>query len=190
MPPGGQRTEVTQSETSHTTSQSGGAAGRDAVDLLQVYVGDHWAGAGAGAALAKRLVSSNKDSPWYETLHRIMVAIEADQAALARVREALGSSGFSVKRVLARTAEYVGRFKLNGRLIGYSPLSRVLELEALIAGVQAKRQLWSALQRVGAERGRLGGLGDVELQDLERRADEQLTQLIAIHGEAAAIAFA
>ena len=33
----------------------------------------------------------------------------------------------------------VGRFKLNGQLRGYSPLSRLVELEILMAGIDAKR---------------------------------------------------
>ena len=43
------------------------------------------------------------------------------------------------------TAEKVGRLKLNGRFAGYSPLSRVLELEGLIAGVNGKLALWHSL---------------------------------------------
>ncbi len=92
--------------------------------------------------------------------------------------------GFSFKRVLAQGVERVGRLKLNGRLVGYSPLSRVLELEALMSGVQAKRGLWRALRQSGEFTG-----GDVDLSDLERRAIEQLDALSGIHEQAARLVF-
>ena len=92
--------------------------------------------------------------------------------------------GFSFKRALAQGAERVGRLKLNGRLVGYSPLARVLELEALMSGVQAKRGLWQALRQSGEFTG-----GDVDLSDLERRAIEQLDALSGIHEQAARLAF-
>jgi hypothetical protein len=39
-----------------------------------------------------------------------------------------------------------GRLKLNGELTRYSPLSRLLELEDLTAGIEGKRALWLALE--------------------------------------------
>jgi hypothetical protein len=42
----------------------------------------------------------------------------------------------------------VGRLKRNGQLRGYSPLSRVLELEALSVGIAGKLALWKTLERV------------------------------------------
>jgi len=47
----------------------------------------------------------------------------------------------------AWAAEKLGRLKLNGRLRGYSPLSRLLELEMLHIGITGKLELWQALQR-------------------------------------------
>ena len=94
-----------------------------------------------------------------------------------------GGGGFSFKRVLAQGVERVGRLKLNGRLVGYSPLSRVLELEALMSGVQAKRGLWQALRQSEFT------VGDVDLSELERRVVEQLDALSGIHEQAARLAF-
>lgn len=47
----------------------------------------------------------------------------------------------------AWAAEKLVRLKLNGRLRGYSPLSRLLELEMLHIGITGKLELWQALQR-------------------------------------------
>ncbi len=161
------------------------AVPHDRAKLRSIYLDDHWAGAGAGVALAKRLAAENEGTPWHVTLCQIAADIEADQQTLAKLRAAEpGGGGFSFKRVLAQGVERIGRLKLNGRLVGYSPLSRVLELEALMSGVQAKRGLWQALRQSGEFT-----VGDVDLSELERRAIEQLDALSGIHEQAARLAF-
>ena len=47
----------------------------------------------------------------------------------------LGFGESKTKEAVAWVGEKIGRLKLNGQLRGYSPLSRVLELEALAVGV-------------------------------------------------------
>jgi hypothetical protein len=167
-----------------THSAADADRGTDPAKLLRIYLDDHWAGAGAGRSLARRLAEHNRDTEWFDTLQRVTVEIERDHDTLGRLRSSTTGAGFSLKRTLAKTAEFVGRLKLNGRLVDYSPSSRVLELEALIAGVQAKRLLWIALRRSGAFK------GEADFEELERRALEQLDQLRPIHAEAASLAFA
>jgi hypothetical protein len=167
--------------TKHST-HNGDNSDHDPHELLSIYLDDHWAGAGAGMSLANRLATQNEGTPWYAELRRIADEIEQDQRTLGRLREACGSDGFSVKRLVAQAVERVGRLKLNGSLIGYSPLSRVLELEALIAGVKGKRLLWGSLRHTRAAR-------DIDLDLMESRAKQQLDTLVRIHDEAAAIAF-
>ena len=41
-----------------------------------------------------------------------------------------------------------GRLKPNGQLTGYSPLSRVVELEGLALGITGKLALWKALREL------------------------------------------
>ena len=43
------------------------------------------------------------------------------------------------------TGEKLGRLKLNGQLLGYSPLSRLIELEGLMLGIAGKLAMWIAL---------------------------------------------
>jgi hypothetical protein len=59
----------------------------------------------------------------------------------------LGVRRDPLKPALGRLGERLGRLKLNGRLHGYSPLSRVVELEGLAMGIAGKLQLWRALER-------------------------------------------
>jgi hypothetical protein len=46
----------------------------------------------------------------------------------------------------AWVGEKLGRLKLNGQLTGYSPLSRLVELELLYVGISGKLRLWGALE--------------------------------------------
>jgi hypothetical protein len=55
--------------------------------------------------------------------------------------------GDKVKNIAAWGIEKVGRLKLNGQLTGYSPLSRVVELEGLLAGIAGKRGSGSRCSR-------------------------------------------
>jgi hypothetical protein len=68
--------------------------------------------------------------------------------------------------------EKLGRLKLNGRLTGYSPLSRLLELETLHLGITGKRELWRALERA------LGNdVPGFEFEELARRAERQAAEV-------------
>jgi hypothetical protein len=84
---------------------------------------------------------------------------------------ALGVSASSAKQLGALAAERIGRLKLNGRLTSYSPLSRVVELDALSAGINGKRVLWLSLLGVAEH---YPALHRDELERLINRADEQL----------------
>ena len=75
---------------------------------------------------------------------------------------------------LAWGAEQASRLKLNGSLLGYSPLSRLEELEALSLGVEGKASLWKALRRTHGDDPRLR---DVDLAALLERAQSQRRRL-------------
>ncbi|HWB89693.1 MAG TPA: hypothetical protein VG872_10890 [Acidimicrobiia bacterium] len=155
--------------------------------LLEIYLDDHWAGAGAGRSLARRLARNNAGTDWAWALEEVMGEIEEDDRTLETIRDRLGVTGGGVKRSLAQVGERVARLKLNGRLVTYSPLSKVLEVEALIAGVSAKRLLWTALGEIAANNPALAGFG---FADLEQRADAQLATLRRFHRDAVTEAFA
>ena len=64
-----------------------------------------------------------------------------------------------------------------------SPLSDVLELEALLSAVRGKRAGWEGMRVLATNDARI----DVaELDDLIVRADSQIERLVAAHAEAAA----
>ncbi|MGH2986704.1 MAG: hypothetical protein ACRDLO_08460, partial [Solirubrobacterales bacterium] len=67
---------------------------------------------------------------------------------------------------------------------GYSPLSRVVELEGLVIGVTGKLALWEALRDSIGD-----GLDGVDFVALGTRAQGQRTELEALRRKAAAEAF-
>jgi hypothetical protein len=152
--------------------------------LLAIYLNDHLAGATLGVELARRSRASNKGDPQFgPALAEICAEIEADRETLEAVMDQLGVSRSRLKPLAAVLAERVGRLKLNGRLRGYSPLSRLDELEVLQLGVTGKHRLWRALEHT-----RAGDLRDFDLNALAERASGQLRRLEALHLKAAALA--
>jgi hypothetical protein len=138
---------------------------------LDIYLNDHLAGAMVGVELSRRAANSNRGTPSGEFLERLQQDIAEDRRTLLAVVRALGVDVSPAKPSLAWIAEKVGRLKLNGRLRGYSPLSRLVELEGLEAGVAAKRSLWQALARAFPQDARLAGF---DLDALIARAEQQL----------------
>lgn len=125
-----------------TQSESGGNG------FLAIYLNDHLAGAMLGVELARRARSSNRDVEEIgEELAKVCTEIEADRETLELVMERLGIARNRIKPAGAWLAEKLGRLKLNGRICGYSPLSRLIELELLYLGITGKMQMWKTLER-------------------------------------------
>lgn len=153
-------------------------------DLLDIYLNDHLAGSTAGMELARRLRGSNADDPEFgPALAELCAEIEADRETLKAVMERLGVGQGKFKPLAAVLGERLGRLKLNGQLRGYSPLSRLDELELLQLGVAGKRRLWRALEHTHAD-----DLSSFELGTLAERATSQLRRLEALHLKAASLA--
>jgi hypothetical protein len=151
---------------------------RDPGRYLAIYLNDHLGGAAVGVGVASRLRDSNREDPELgEPLAQVCAEIEADRATLEELMERLGIRRGRVKPALASAGEKLGRLKPNGQLTGYSPLSRLLELEMLLVGVTGKLQLWRALERA------LGpDLDGFDFPELSERATRQRDSLEGLHG--------
>jgi hypothetical protein len=134
--------------------------------LLEIYFADHLAASTAGLELARRSARSNAGNATGEFLRRLVVEIEEERETLERLMTQLGLKPSRPKVVAAWVVEKVGRLKLNGQVRGYSPLSRVLELESLAVGIAGKEALWKALRRVAA-------VDTADLEELIERARRQ-----------------
>lgn len=157
------------------------ATGESQERRLAIYLNDHLAGAAGGVELARRLRASNGgDAEMGPPLAEICAEIEADRETLARLMERLGIKRNPLKPLLAQAAERLGRLKPNGRLRGYSPLSRMLELEILSSGIGGKVQLWNALEERFGE-----SLEGFDFHALAERADRQGQRVEDLHLSAA-----
>ncbi len=156
-------------------------------DYLETYLQDHRAGAEMGSGLARRLADENAGTEYADFLAGLAQEIEQDVETLEDIMARFGVSKAILKTAGAKVGEKLGRLKLNEQLTGYSPLSRVLELEGLRSGVQGKLGLWDSLGQIAPFDERLDA---DEIASLAARAERQLEGLREHHRLAAREAFA
>ena len=158
-------------------------------DYLKIYLEDHYAGATAGLELARRSASANSGTHYGDVLSRMAQEIDEDRDALRQIMSDLGIEPDRLKVVGAWAGEKAGRLKLNGHVTGYSPQSRVIELEGLVLGVTGKRCLWAALKHVAPQEPRLR-IDDLEvlIDRADRQREELEEQRLKAVGEAVAAA--
>jgi hypothetical protein len=137
--------------------------------LLGIYLNDHLAGSVVGGNLAKRIARQNEGNEYGTKVAQIAREIDEDQATLREVMNRAGVRRKQLRLVVARLTEVASRLKRNGRLVGYSPLSRVLELEGLTMGITGKLELWRSLGAL--ENG--SGIGGFDFTALAARAADQ-----------------
>jgi hypothetical protein len=142
--------------------------------LLGSYLNDHLGGATAGLELARRAAGENKGNRFGEFLENLVEEIAQDRESLLHLMDRLGIGKDSLKVVAGWAGEKVGRLKMNGRLLSYSPLSRLVELEGLTVGVRGKLSMWECL-KAGADLDPV--LAEFELDTLIARAEAQLEGL-------------
>jgi hypothetical protein len=154
--------------------------------LLRIYLQDHLAGSTGGAELARRARGANEGTSYGEPLAKLADDIEADRRSLESIMDDLGFGADRAKNLAFWAAEKAGRLKLNGQLTGYSPLSRQIELEGLIAGVNTKLSMWRTLRDVADS---VQELDAARLDRLVERAEQQLETLHELRSRAGREAF-
>jgi hypothetical protein len=142
--------------------------------LRAIYLNDHLAGAIGGQELARRSLGQNRDNEFGAFLAELVTEIEEDRATLENMMSALDVGKDRLKVSAAWAVEKVGRLKLNGQVTGYSPLSRLVELEMLALGVEGKLSLWRSLKQAADAEPRLR---EFDLDNLIRRAQAQRRRL-------------
>jgi hypothetical protein len=153
--------------------------------LLDIYLDDHHAAAGAFLQVARRARLANPEGELAAFLDRLVGELTEERRELERMMRELGLRPSRAKDVVAGAPAQLGRLKLNGRVRGYSPLSRVLELEGLEAGVTGKLALWRTLETTG----RLGEEWPPVLARLREQAEAQREELERHRLEALRLAF-
>ncbi|MDQ4145771.1 MAG: hypothetical protein M3198_18900 [Actinomycetota bacterium] len=154
--------------------------------LLKIYLQDHEGLSYATSELIRRVRSKNGEEPLAGFLDRIAETTRRDRAALIGLMERYGVRPNGLKRRVLWLGEKLGRLKLNGRIVNYSPLSRLYELESLTLVVTMKVSLWQSLRAELAGDGRLEGAHPDELLE---QAERDLEALAGHRTAAAARAF-
>jgi hypothetical protein len=141
--------------------------------MIGIYLNDHLAGSVMGSRLAKRIARQNEGNEYGTKVAGIAREIEEDKATLHELMDRLGIGERRAQMAMAWVAEKAMRLKPNGRLLRYSPLSRVLELEALTMGITGKLELWRSMEAVenGAK------VPGFDFTQLAQRAETQRDQV-------------
>ncbi|MEU6809990.1 hypothetical protein ABZ920_13510 [Streptomyces sp. NPDC046831] len=153
-------------------------AGRAGSELLGIYLNDHLAGATAGVGRARHLVSACRGSAVGEAMAPVADEIARDRRTLLAVMRGLDVPIRRYKVYAGRLGERAGRLKSNGRLVRRSPLSTLLELELLYAGVAGKSRAWQVLRQLAEHDERLDA---PQFDALLERARGQLRTIDELH---------
>jgi hypothetical protein len=154
-------------------SRCGWAEGRRTVSqhdrrrLLGIYLNDQLALSIAWRELARRTLRENRGDGLAEELTGLVSEFAEDVRTLEQLIAALNVRRSRVKPVAAVAAERLGRLKPNGRLRSYSPLSRLVELDALVLALDTKRLLWQSLRDA-----RIAG-SNIDIDSLIARAERR-----------------
>ncbi|GAA4617759.1 hypothetical protein [Saccharopolyspora hordei] len=146
--------------------------------FLAIYLNDHLAGATGGVNLAKRSASSHHDAK----LQELAEEIAEDRRTLLHIMHTLGVRPTRYKPFAAWLAERAGSMKTNGRLVRRSPLSGLIELEALQMGIHGKIACWRTLLALSD---RVSELNPSLLRELLGRAHAQLHVVEQMHSDLA-----
>lgn len=135
---------------------------------LSTYLNDHSGGATLGTNLAERIRDNNEGTPLGDHFARLSEEIAEDRGTLLRLMSDLGVGRNPVKVAGGRIGELLARLKLNDRIFGYSPLSRLVELESMFLGIRGKQELWLNLDRALGD-----SVAGYDFRSLAARAERQ-----------------
>jgi hypothetical protein len=159
----------------------------DGNGFLGIYMRDQLALGIAWRELAGRAARRNRGTAVGEALDEVHRGIAEDVETFEGIMRVLGFAGSASKNLLAVLGERAARFKPNGRIVAYSPLSRFEELDALMMGIDGKVTLWTTLREGANLERRFPG---VDFGALIDRARAQRATLEPHHREAARDALA
>lgn len=149
---------------------------------LRTWLDDHLALATGAAELARRTRNQNRAAPMAATLEGIAERLDEHRDAIKDVLASLDASPSRVKQAAGWLAEKIGRVRLNERLLSYTPLSRLEELEALLLASASLGVMWRSVERV---RGEHAAFQKVDVTRMAEGAEALLDEVRGLIGEAA-----
>jgi hypothetical protein len=154
--------------------------------LLGIYCNDHLAASVGGIELVKRMIGVHRGSEYEGPLTQLVAELTEENTFLESQMTAIGAPIRRYKQVALWVGEKLSRAKLNGRLLGRSPLSDLVEFEFLASAVRAKRSGFETLREVAEIDDRLDR---AELDRFIEQADRQHDWLTHTRREVAARIF-
>ena len=154
-----------------TLLTTGGPTGDD---LLALYLNDHLTAATSGVQLFQRAAKSQLDEARRSALAHLGEEVASDREKLLFFMGRLGVKVAKRRVAIGWVSEKAGRLKVNGTLVRRSPLSDLIELEAMRVGVEAKGCLWRSLRMLSGTDARLD---TADFEELEQRAHAQIYEL-------------
>ncbi|MFJ3977335.1 hypothetical protein [Streptomyces sp. NPDC090021] len=161
------------------------ATGR-APGFLAIYLNDHLTGANGGVEMLRRAAGAHRGGVLGTSLESLAEQVAQDRLTLRTLAD-LDVPVMRTRAALGRLAEKVGRLKLNGRTVSRSPLSDVLELEAMRLGVEGKAACWRTLRSLARTDPRID---TALIEELIQRAEQQIRALEAMRSACASQLFA
>lgn len=153
--------------------------------LLGLYMSDHVAGATTGIERIKRMADAHANSPHGATLTAMLREFRAERQVYYDLMDRFELPRRRCRQLVAWAGEKAGRLKLNGAVVGESPMTPVLETELMRAAVLGKIGGWQTLSTYQEEL----RIPRDTLQRLIGQAERQIDQLSEIHAEFRAAAF-
>lgn len=147
--------------------------------MLAIYLRNHEAAAHGGADLFRRMSGSQARRPWGSELERLTADVAEDLRSLRTLMRGWRVTTDPWATLTVRVGERVGRLKPNGHVVRRSPLSDLVEVEAGLDAVQAKSAGWQALLAATTP------TPAVDLEELARRAEDQVARLRTVHAQVA-----
>ncbi|WP_157879749.1 hypothetical protein [Streptomyces yangpuensis] len=158
-----------------------------APSFLAIYLNDHLTGANGGVEMLRRAADARRGGVLGTSLESLAEQVAQDRLSLRTLMADLDVPVMRTRAALGRLAEKVGRLKLNGRILSRSPLSDVLELEAMRVGVEGKAACWRSLRSLARTDPRID---TALIEELLQRAERQIRALEAMRSACASQLFA
>jgi hypothetical protein len=179
-------TSATGTSSASSTSDTSGTSGPSTRDQLVVYLRDHDAVLAAGAARLGLTARSHLHASARQVLGGMVQEVRADRDALGRLMRALGVPPSRSRRASTLVAERLGRLKPNGSWSQRTPLTDVVELEALALAALGTLRLWQTLlawQQLEGLGPLTARLDDLDLRSLAATASRRIEALERLHDE-------
>lgn len=152
------------------------------MDALGHYLRIHLTGSAGGIELFSR-GSGMPDEEARRVVLGIRDELVEEREQLLSIAHRVGARPAPLAAVAAKVGERIGRLKPNGHLLSRTPLTDLIDLEAMRVAVAGKTAGWEALLSVVDQH---DGLPLDELTALHEQALRQTEQLAELHSRAAA----